>query len=200
MAAFVALTPEVAKDATPCAVGRNQKSDLLGFAQGSARLLELPAAECDLAWLQLRLRDLLRAFRWSRAPSLIGSADLAAAFTRDVAVRNLMVAIEVRWTDGRLATALNGLLYRERVAKHPLLVLIVLRLAGATIEDLLAPAPLKTETALRVPEVKTKPGIRDDLPCGNPACGLHRGPVVSQPAVLANEVPVHARCPACGFT
>lgn len=200
LAAFVALTPEVVENAAPYAVARNQRRDLLGFAQGSARLLELPAAECDLTWLQQRLRDLLRAFRWSRAPSLIASADLAAAFTRDVAVRNLMVAIGVRWTDGQLATALNGLLYRERVAKHPLLVLIVLRLAGATIEDLLAPSPLEPELGGQVLEARTKHVTRDDLPCGNPACGLHLGPVVSQPAVLAIEVPVHARCPACGFT
>jgi len=199
-AAFVALTPEVVRDAVPCTVTRDQKRDLLDFAQGSARLLDLPAAECDLVWFQHRLRELLRAFRWSRAPSLIASADLAAAFTRDAAVRNLMVAIEVRWTDGQIATALNRLLYREQVAKHPLLVLIVLRLAGATIEDLLAPAPMKPEPGGRVPEVRTKPGTRDDLPCGNPACGLHQGPVVFQPAVLATEVPFHARCPACGFT
>ncbi len=198
--AFVALTPEVVRNAAPSTFTRQQKRDLLSFAQESARLLDLPLDECDMAWLQQRLRDLLRAFRWSRAPSLIASADLAAAFTRDAAVRNLMVAIEVRWTDGQLATALNRLLYREQVAKHPLLVLIVLRLAGATIDDLLAPAPPKPEPDGRVPDVRTKPGTRDDLPCGNPACGLHLGPVVSQPAVLAIEVSVHARCPACGFT
>lgn len=198
-AAFVALTPEVAGDAEKRAIGGGERRHLLGFARESARLLEMPAAGCDLPGIQRRLRDLLREYRWSRAPSLIASADLAAAFARHADVKSLMAAMEVRWTDARIATALNRLLYRDEAAKHPLLVLIVLRIAGATIEDLLAPTPPAPESTRRVQAVRGKAAVRDDLPCGNPACARHRGSVAPLLAASRVEIPVRARCAACGF-
>lgn len=199
-AAFVALTPEIARDAVPGIISRSGRSDLLGFAQDSAGLLELPAAACDLPGIQHRLRDLLRDFRWSRAPSLIASAELAAAFTQNAAVRALMSAMEVRWTSGQIATALNRLLYRGQVAKHPLLVLIVLRIAGATIEDLLAPTSSTSNLIRRVAEVRTKPAPRADLPCGNPACARHLEPVGPKLEAAGLLERVRGRCAVCGFT
>lgn len=198
-AAFVALTPDVASDATKRAIGRGERRHLLGFAQESTRLLELPAAGCDLSGIQHRLRDLLRDYRWSRAPSLIASAELAAAFFRHAAVKALMAAMEVRWTEGQIATALNRLLYRDQVAKHPLLVLIVLRIAGATIEDLLAPASQTLEPERRVQAVRRETVIRERLPCGNPACVRHRGSVAPLLAMRGISNPVRARCTICGF-
>lgn len=198
--AFVALTPEIARDAVPRVVGARERRHLLGFARDSARLLKMPGAGCDLPGIQHRLRDLLRDYRWSRAPSLIASAELAAAFARHSAVRSLMLAMDLQWTDAQIATALNRLLYRDEVAKHPLLVLIVLSVAGATLDDLLATTPHAREPDHRVPTIRARPSIRDDLPCGNLLCARHHGPVAPQLIANGISVPVRAHCAACGFT
>lgn len=197
--AFVALTQGVAAAAETPGFSRRERRDLLGFAQGSERLLEAPSHLCSLPDFQRRLRELLGPFRWTRAPSLMASTELVGAFRREPAVQTLMSALGVCWTDAQVATALNRLIYGGDRAKHPLMVMIVLRIAGATLDDLFGSTPKGEPRASRTPVVRTRAAPRVDLPCRNPACERHTGPVAALIGAGRSDR-TRARCPACRFT
>ncbi len=197
--AFVALTPEVAAGAAAPVFSRRERQHLLGFAQDSSRLLDASAEPCRVSDLQQRLRDLLGSYRWSRAPSLIASAELVAAFKRHAAVKTLLSAMDMRWTDSQVGTALNRLLYHGETAKHPLMILILLRIAGADLDDLFASEPPLDAHERRPTPARTRTSVQTDLPCGNPAC--HRYPHASTAfRDLGLPARTRGRCPLCGFT
>lgn len=209
-AAFVALMPGIACVAKPQTFSSQNRSWLLEFARDSLRLLTMPASPYDLTALQERLRYLLRDFRWSRAPSLISSADLSASFHRDDRVGALLAALEVRWTDTEFATALNRLLYRDDKVKHPLMVLMVLRLARATLDDLFESTdnlsvsanemgrPAAGEHNLPIVGAQIEKPVHH-LPCGNPGCFRFRGHVGTLLRTLGIVGPIRHRCDVCGF-
>lgn len=197
--AFVALTPELAAGSAAPAFSRRERRHLLSFAHDSACLLEAPLEPCSLPTLQQRLRNLLWAYRWSRAPSLMASAELVATFNRHAAVKTLLSVMEVRWTDGQIATALNRLLYRGNVAKHPLMVLVLLKIAGAGLGDLFASEPPSSAPAETPTPTRTGFDVRTDLPCVNPACSRYPHPSVPSTG-LKPPVPTRSRCPVCGHT
>ena len=195
--ALVPLTREVMEAARPLAPPRGSGAKLRRFALGSDMLLAGGTGACDTAALQHRLRGMLGRYRWSRAPSLLHMEALVADFLGHPGIRSLMAAIDLAWTDKQVATALNRLLYSERMAKHPLMVLMVLELAGASLEDLagsepcVAPPPVPLSATRR-----TKAIVRLDLPCGNPACARFKGGI-AVPETGAQ--PIRAECNACGY-
>lgn len=192
--ALIPLTRAVRDASRPLALPRGTTGKLLTFAVASERLLSGGTNPCDTAALQARLKGLLPGYRWSRAPSLLHIEALVGDFLRHPGIRSLMSAIDLAWTDGQVATALNRLLYRETAAKHPLMVLMVLELAGATMDDL-AGADAVPPPARPTPG-RVKATIRHDLSCGNPACGRFAGEIVGADAGTS---PVRAECTACGY-
>jgi len=135
-AALAAATADTVAAARRIEVPRAARAVLLRVADASARLLGADAHLVGLAGLQLRLRGLLSGYRWSRAPSLLNTSAVIEAFRRSREVRHVLDAVGASLTDGQMATALNRLLYREQAAKHPLLVLLLLELVGASVAEL----------------------------------------------------------------
>ena len=195
------LTPEVKAGARKLSLPYGAKDSLLKFAQGSHSLLRTVMTPCDVEALQRRLRGLLADYHWSRAPSLMHTAALVDAFRKHPVVGPLMVAIEVAWSDEALATAVNRLLYRETVAKHPLMVLMALELAGASFGDLMTMDPVQVAYVPRKqPVARQAPGVRHDLPCGNPACGRFFGHLsLALPQLAGVTHPVRAVCLECSY-
>ncbi len=94
--------------------------------------------QADPAALGACLRELLADFRWSRAPSLLASSSLIRAFMSHARIRPVLAAMQAELTEDGLANALNRLLYGHGSASHPLLVLIILELAGGSLADIAA--------------------------------------------------------------
>ena len=193
---FVPLTAGIAQDAAQIPIPRGP-GVLLDYAKASAELLDFPPKPCDTSQLQARLRELLGGYRWSRAPSLIETGRLAATIGRHPRVRPLLSALSLKWTESQFATAINRLLYREEVSKHPLLVLIALELAGANLDDLKRPAadrPFQKACRLgpRAPVI--------GQPCGNPSCSRFTDPPAHQLSERGLEAKILIACPVCGFT
>ena len=195
------LTPEIRAGARKLSLPRGAKDSLLRFAHGSDDLLQSTMTTCDVEAFQRRLRGLLADFHWSRAPSLIHTAALVDAFSKHPVIRPLMIAIEVEWSNETLATAVNRLLYRETVAKHPLMVLMALELAGASFGDLMAVDPVQVADVPRKQAVtRQAPAVRHDLPCGNPACGRFLGHLsLNLPQLAGVMHPVRAVCQECSY-
>ena len=199
--ALMPLTTEVLGTIRSLDLPKSARDDLHRFALASERLLKASFIPCDIGAVSRRLRDLLRDYRWSRAPSLLRTSAMAEEFAACPAIRRLMSAIKVEWTSGTTATAMNRLLHRDEMPKHPLIVLMMLELAGASLDDLYSPEP----PAFPEPRRPAAPGrprvyVRHDLPCGNPACGRFES---SLPGVLVRfERPgasFRAACAACGY-
>jgi hypothetical protein len=180
---------------------RRATDKFLQFATQSESLVGSATAPCDVGALQRRLRVLLADYRWSRAPSLIHTAALVDAFGKHPAIRPLMTAINLAWSDQQLATAVNRLLYRETVSKHPLMILMVLRLAGASLSDLAGAGVDASPDYPPKPRVaRPKVAVRYDFPCGNPACERFHGYLPEAlPAEKAGALPVRAVCPSCAY-
>ena len=200
--ALMPLTADVRRSSRPLRLPRGSGDSLQRFALGAYRLLGRETADCDLAALQARLRTLLAGYRWSRAPSLIHTAALAADFEARPAIRHLMAAIDIAWTRGRTVTAMNRMLYRDEMPKHPLMVLMTLEVAGASLDDLDGPGTAALpEPARPVRAARTKAGIRHDMPCGNLACGRFEGHLAGTSASDGPPAgPIRAECMACGYT
>ena len=199
--ALVPLTPDVRRSARPLRLPRGSGDSLQRFALGAERLLGREPGTCDLAALQARLRTLLADYRWSRAPSLIHTAALAADFEARPAIRHLMTAIDIAWTRGRTVTAMNRMLYRDEMPKHPLMVLMTLELAGASLDDLDGPGTAAVpKPAPLARAIRQKAEIRHDLPCGNPACERFEGYLTGTSMADGTPAgPVRAVCPDCGY-
>jgi hypothetical protein len=200
-AAFMPVTQDVITGAKRVPVARGAADSLLKFACATDRLLNMVCDPLRPSEMQRRLRDLLVDFRWARAPSLLHTAAMVKAFKRHPPIRVLFEAMNVSLADEQLATALNRLLYRDRVTKHPLLVLIMLELAGASLDDLWAPdVPAQVKPEPSQPRSREAPAIRHDLPCGNPACQRHRGELAATLADgLMVQGGVQAVCQDCDF-
>ena len=137
-AALAVADADVVSAARRIEVPRAARAVLLRIADGSVRMLRADARLVGVAGLQPRLRALLSGYRWSRAPSLLNTSAVVDALRRNREVGHVLDAVGASLTDSQMATALNRLLYREQAAKHPLLVLLVLELVGASVADLAA--------------------------------------------------------------
>jgi hypothetical protein len=172
---------------------------LLTYATRSAGLLDPGGVgREDPVAFQQRLRAMLSEFRWSRAPSLLHGTALVDSFRRHPRIRPVLDALEVTLDDSRLSTSMNRLLYGKAAAGHPLLVLIILELAGAAPEDLRGPDQ-RLPPCARLPIGRPRTPVVPGMPCGNPACTQY---AVSPRRWIADHMPAGrtaGRCDACGF-
>ena len=199
--ALIAITAEIVRRAKPLHLPRGSQATLIEFASRTQTLLDLRTQPCDVDQLQRRLRDLLHGYSWTRAPSLMHTSALVGDFGACPAIRTLMAAMGIQWSSAQLATAINRLFYRKTVTKHPLMVLMLLEMAGASVVDLLDPTWQPPAAQASMP---TRPNsitvVRDDLPCGNPACHRFQGSLkAALRQVDLGAAPVRANCPACSF-
>ena len=199
--ALVPLTAEVWKAARPLKVPRGTRDDLHRFALGGKRLLQQDYQPCKVGTVSRRLRELLAGYRWSRAPSLLHTSAIAEEFGSHPSVRRLMSAIEVNWSDATTATAMNRLLYRDEAPKHPLMVLMTLELAGASLDDLFRPEAPEVQVPERLTSsARVSTEVSHELPCGNPACRRFAGRL---PGALADvrrpAARIRAACLDCGY-
>ena len=168
------------------------RSAFLSYAQASAQMLELQwPRQFDPAALGACLRELLADFRWSRAPSLLDSSSLVRAFMSHARIRPVLAAMQAELTEDGLVNALNRLLYGHGSASHPLLVLIILELAGGSLADVAAsmegsalhPITPADEVALAADAAQSPaacvrhPGmVRQGLECRDPCAAVPGGP------------------------
>lgn len=192
--AFAALTDVTVRGAQAAArLSARDSRVFYRYAQASARLLQ-PGKQRSLGAFQARLRELLTAFRWERAGSLIAMSKLVPALVGHPNVAPLLRAMGADWSDSTWATALNGLLYRERSSKHPLVVLMLLETVGATVDDLLEPqCSEEREYLVCAPPLRS--AIVDV--CANVACARSQPEAVE--AFARGPAGLRATCSACGF-
>lgn len=199
--ALLPMSREIRSGARPLKLSCGAMEQFLGFARRSEKMLRGDAKPCDVDELQLRLRSLLAHYRWSRAPTLIHTAAMVVDFGKHPGIRSLMVAINLTWSDGQMETAFNRMLHKNTVAKHPLMVLMLLELVGASLDDLatpmteIAPPPERKEILGR-----SKASVRHDLPCGNPACDRFAGSLsIALRSIAPPDRAVRAKCLECEY-
>ena len=190
--AFAALTSDAIRRSKPAAhPTADDGRVLLRYAKASARLLGARTPP-GIRTLQARFHELLSDFRWERAGSLVAMSKLVPALVAHPCVAPVLRAMDVEWPEASWATALNRLLYRAELSKHPLLVLMLLETIGASLDDILEqPSP--------APPNRVRREQRDVLDlCANAACAHVRPDLVA--AVGHDRAGLYAECSACGFS
>lgn len=192
--AYTALSEPMARTSEPQLLPHSDLALLRSYAVASARLLRLEDGPTDLTRVQERLREMLSDFRWSRAPSLIATSLLAETLAHHPRVAPLLALMGSNWTLLQIRLALNRLLNREDIAKHPLFVLMILEFAGASLSDLLM-APAAAQSVMMPP---TPVGPTWVPLCANGACSAFSPMGISE-AVVASDAPLRFACPSCDF-
>ncbi len=162
-------------------------------ALASRKLQEAPLRETGTLIASTALRSLLRAYAWSRAPSLLASADLVRDLLAHGGFTGVLALAGARIEEpGLLATALYRALNVNKPNMHPLLAIALLEFAGGRVDDLLD-GPERPEPRVLRETVRVGP-----LPCANPVCGQFRGDPASSPGMP--EVRARHACTECGFS
>lgn len=136
---LVALTPELIAASSPLVIPSQCRSDIEWLARQSAKLLLSSWHHVEPANLALRLQRIIQDRLDLGAPSLTYAERLGAALLNHESIRRLASALNVEWTVSQLWLALRRIRETDRAPKHPLLVLLLLRLVGASVDDLLEP-------------------------------------------------------------
>ena len=194
------LSRDLVGSAPAPSIPRSERRALAWLATQSERLLSVDRV-LESRDLRAALRETLSDFRWSRAPSLVHSERLVGAMQKHYVVKAVAAYNGIDWSPARLAVALNRLLYREDIAAHPLLVLLVLATAGGSVDSLFVNGGTSSlpDKPAQLDAISSGRRLMHNLPCRNPACAQFAGFETSISACAVVGGRLLASCSECGF-